>query len=48
MGPWPVALFSHAVEADDWVFVIGQMPTDPAALDARLPIGIVAQTTWVM
>ena len=47
-GPRPVAPFSHAVEADGWVFVTGQMPTDPAAPDAPLPIGIVAQTTRVM
>ena len=47
-GPQPVAPFSHAVESDGWVFVTGQMPTDPAAPDADLPIGIVAQTTRVM
>jgi reactive intermediate/imine deaminase len=47
-GPRPVAPFSHAVEADGWVFVTGQMPTDPAAPDAPLPEGIVAQTTRVM
>jgi len=47
-GPRPVAPFSHAVEADGWVFVTGQMPTDPAAPDAPLPIGIEAQTTRVM
>src|SRR6218665_2551059 len=43
-GPRPVAPFSHAVEADGWVFVTGQMPTDPAAPDAPLPEGIEAQT----
>ena len=47
-GPRPVAPFSHAVEADGWVFVTGQMPTDPAAPDAPLPIGIEAQTRRVM
>ena len=47
-GPRPVAPFSHAVESDGWVFVTGQMPTDPEAPDAELPIGIVAQTTRVM
>ncbi len=47
-GPRPVAPFSHAVEADGWVFVTGQMPTDPAAPDAALPEGIVAQTRRVM
>jgi 2-iminobutanoate/2-iminopropanoate deaminase len=47
-GPRPVAPFSHAVEADGWVFVTGQMPTDPAAPDAPLPTGIAAQTDRVM
>jgi len=47
-GPRPVAPFSHAVEADGWVFVTGQMPTDPQAPDAPLPDGIEAQTRRVM
>lgn len=47
-GPRPVAPFSHAVEADGWVFLTGQMPTDPAAPDAPLPEGIEAQTRRVM
>ncbi len=47
-GPRPVAPFSHAVEADGWVFLTGQMPTDPAAPDAPLPAGIAAQTRRVM
>ena len=47
-GPRPVAPFSHAVEADGWVFVTGQMPTDPAAPDAPLPEGIEAQTLRVI
>jgi len=47
-GPRPVAPFSHAVEADGWVFLTGQMPTDPAAPDAPLPEGIEAQTARVM
>ena len=47
-GPRPVAPFSHAVEADGWVFVTGQMPTDPAAPDAPLPAGIEAQTRRVV
>ncbi|WP_222877586.1 RidA family protein [Terrihabitans soli] len=47
-GPRPVAPFSHAVEADGWVFVTGQMPTDPNAPDAPLPNGIEAQTRRVM
>lgn len=47
-GPRPVAPFSHAVEADGWVFVTGQMPTDPNAPDAALPEGVAAQTARVM
>ena len=47
-GPKPVAPFSHAVEADGFVFVTGQMPTDPAAPDAPLPAGIEAQTRRVI
>lgn len=47
-GPRPVAPFSHAVEADGWVFVTGQMPTNPDAPDAPLPDGIEAQTARVM
>ena len=47
-GPRPVAPFSHACEADGWVFVTGQMPTDPEKPDAPLPEGIAAQTARVM
>ena len=47
-APQPVAPFSHAVEVDGWVFLTGQMPTDPAAPDAPLPDGIAAQTRRVM
>lgn len=47
-GPRPVAPFSHAVEADGWVFLTGQMPTDPDAPDAALPEGIGGQTERVM
>jgi reactive intermediate/imine deaminase len=47
-GPRPVAPFSHAVEANGFVFVTGQMPTDPAAPDAPLPAGIEAQSRRVM
>lgn len=47
-GPRPVAPFSHAVESAGWVFVTGQMPTDPAAPDAPLPAGIEAQTRRVV
>ncbi|GAB4525012.1 MAG: RidA family protein [Roseibium sp.] len=47
-APRPVAPFSHAVEADGWVFVTGQMPTLPDDPDAPLPDGIEAQTARVM
>ncbi len=47
-APQPVAPFSHAVEADGWVFLTGQMPTDPADPGAPLPVGIEAQTRRVM
>jgi 2-iminobutanoate/2-iminopropanoate deaminase len=47
-APAPVAPFSHAVEVDGWVFLTGQMPTDPKDDDAPLPVGIEAQTRRVM
>lgn len=47
-GPRPVAPFNHATEIDGWVFVTGQMPTDPKAPDAPLPEGVEAQTRRVM
>lgn len=47
-GPQPVAPFSHAVEAGGFVFVTGQMPTDPKAPSAPLPEGIEAQTRRVI
>jgi len=47
-APRPVAPFSHAVEADGWVFVTGQMPTDPFDPDAALPDGVEAQTRRVV
>jgi len=47
-GPRPVAPFSHAVETNGFVFVTGQMPTDPKAPDAPLPKGIEAQTKRVV
>ena len=46
-GPKPVAPFSHAVEADGFVFVTGQMPDTPDA-PGQLPDGIEAQTRAVM
>jgi len=47
-APAPVAPFSHAVEVDGWVFVTGQMPTDPDHDVLTLPHGIEAQTRRVM
>ena len=47
-APTPVAPFSHAVAADGWVFVTGQMPTDPDDDGAPLPEGIEAQTRRVV
>ena len=47
-APTPVAPFSHAVEVDGWVFLTGQMPTDPDDPKAPLPAGIEAQTRRVM
>lgn len=46
-GPKPVAPFSHAVEADGFVFITGQMPDTPQT-PSVLPEGIVAQTHAVM
>ncbi len=47
-APQPVAPFSHAVETDGWVFLTGQMPTDPQDPQAPLAEGIEAQTRRVM
>jgi reactive intermediate/imine deaminase len=48
-APTPVApVFSHAVEAEGWVFVTGQMPTEPDDGAAPLPEGVDAQTRRVM
>lgn len=47
-APTPVAPFSHAVEADGWVFLTGQMPTWPDDDTRALPEGVEAQTRRVM
>jgi reactive intermediate/imine deaminase len=47
-APAPVAPFSHAVEVDGWVFLTGQMPTDPNDDAAPLPVGVEAQTRRVL
>lgn len=47
-APTPVAPFSHAVECDGWVFLTGQMPTDPDDDSRPLPEGVEDQTRRVM
>ena len=47
-APQAVAPFSHATEAEGWVFVTGQMPTFPGEPERALPEGIEAQTRRVM
>ncbi|HAJ19335.1 MAG TPA: reactive intermediate/imine deaminase, partial [Rhodospirillaceae bacterium] len=47
-GPTPVAPFSHATEVNGFVFLTGQMPTDPNDDQKPLPVGIEAQTCRVM
>ncbi len=47
-APKPVAPVSHAVEADGWVQLTGQMPTDPDDTGKPPPDGIEAQARRVM
>lgn len=47
-APRPVAPYSHVVEVDDWLFVTGQLATDPDVNSLPLPDGIEAQTIKVM
>ena len=47
-APDPVAPFSHAVEADGWAFLTGQMPFTGTANDSTYPETIEAQTHQVM
>jgi reactive intermediate/imine deaminase len=47
-APTPVAPYSHATAADGWLFVTGQMPTDPNDDAAPLPDGIAPQTRRVL
>lgn len=42
--PPPSSLYSHAVEADGWLYVTGQLPTDPDDPAADLRAGIEAQS----
>ena len=43
-APKPVGPYSHVVEAERWLFVTGQLATDPDNDDLPLPEGIEAQT----
>lgn len=47
-GPKRVAPFSHAVHAGDFLFVTGQMPTEPSDNTRCVPGGIEAQTQQVI
>jgi len=47
-APDPVAPFSHAVEADGWVFVTGQMPFTTVSNTSAYPESIEDQTRQVM
>jgi reactive intermediate/imine deaminase len=47
-APKPVAPYSHAVEAGRFVFVTGQLATDPNDDSLPIPPGIEAQTHKVM
>jgi 2-iminobutanoate/2-iminopropanoate deaminase len=47
-APKPVTPYSHAVEAGPFVFVTGQLATDPDDDSRPIPEGIEAQTRKVM
>jgi reactive intermediate/imine deaminase len=47
-APEPVAPFSHAVEADGWVFVTGQMPFEGTSNRSPYPATIEEQTHQVI
>lgn len=47
-APKPVAPYSHAVEAGGFVFVTGQLATDPDDDAVAIPAGIAPQTHKVM
>jgi reactive intermediate/imine deaminase len=47
-APDPVAPFSHAVEADGWVFVTGQMPFTGTSNTSAYPETIEDQTHQVL
>jgi len=47
-APKPVGPYSHVVETDGWLFVTGQLATDPEDDSLPLPEGIEAQARKVM
>ncbi|WP_442504112.1 RidA family protein [Marinivivus vitaminiproducens] len=47
-APEPVAPFSHAVRAGNWLFVTGQMPTLPGGGQTLVEGGVEAQTDRAM
>jgi len=47
-APRAVAPYSHAVEADGWVFLTGQIPEHPDDPERSVPEGIEAQTRRTM
>ena len=47
-APKPVAPYSHVVEAGGFLFVTGQLATDPDDDSLPIPVGIEAQTVKVM
>lgn len=47
-APDPVAPFSHAVEADGWIYLTGQMPFSGTSINEPYPQGIAAQTNQAM
>ena len=47
-APAPVAPYSHAVEQDGWLFITGQLATDPDDDSRPIPEGIEAQTHKVL
>jgi reactive intermediate/imine deaminase len=47
-APDPVAPYSHAVEQDGWLFITGQLATDPDDDSRPIPDGIEAQTHKVI
>jgi reactive intermediate/imine deaminase len=47
-APKPVAPYSHAVEVGQFIFVTGQLATDPDDDSLPVPDGIEAQTRKVM